>query len=328
MEIKVSNVNHAFSEIFWQLKTLNLEPEQTRNGPALVFPEPVIITYMYPKERVLFDTYRDANPIFHLMESIWMLAGRNDVAFLTQFNSRMVNFSDDGKTFNSAYGHRWRNHFGHDQLDEVIRLLRRNPTTRQAVIQMWDSADLQKDTKDKACNTQLVFDTRGNRLNMSVFNRSNDIWWGALGANVVHFSVLQEVVSSAINLPIGVYRQISNNLHLYTELYDARKYLENPPALEEIDLYSDVAYPASLMLDDDYRTFLIECQMFCEDPFNERLSYHHKFFENVARPMAMVSRVRKEKIGDGLAWVEKIKAIDWQISTRNWVLKREYNKKI
>jgi hypothetical protein len=141
MEIQVRNVNHAFSEIFWKMKTMGLKPEQTRNGLAYVIAEPVITTYRYPQERVLFHTGRDANPIFHLMESIWMLAGRRDVQFLQHFNSTIGQFSDDGKVFNAAYGYRWRRHFGFDQLEEVIKALRRDPETRQAVIQMWDQDD-------------------------------------------------------------------------------------------------------------------------------------------------------------------------------------------
>jgi hypothetical protein len=111
MELVVRNVNQAFSEIFWKLKVLNLQPEQTRNGPAIVYPEMVTTVYKCPSERVLFHKGRDANPIFHLMESIWMLAGRNDAAFLQQFNKRMADFSDDNKVFNAAYGYRWRKHF-------------------------------------------------------------------------------------------------------------------------------------------------------------------------------------------------------------------------
>ena len=128
----------------------------------------------------------------------------------------MKNFSDDGKVFNAAYGHRWRKHFGTDQLLDVINLLKQDISTRQAVIQMWDVEDLVKDTCDKACNTQLIFDTRNNKLNMTVFNRSNDVWWGAYGANAVHFSFLQEVIARAIDYPLGEYRQVSNNFHLYT----------------------------------------------------------------------------------------------------------------
>ena len=329
MELVVRNVNQAFSEIFWKLKVLNLKPEQTRNGPAIVYPELVTTVYKCPAERVLFHGGRDANPIFHLMESIWMLAGRNDVGFLQQFNKRMVEFSDDGKAFNAAYGHRWRKHFAHDQLDEVIKLLRRDPATRQAVVQIWDNADLLKKTKDKACNTQIIFDVRQDRLNMTVFNRSNDIWWGAYGANAVHFSFLQEFVAAATGHRIGVYRQVSNNFHLYTELYDAKQYLVSPPDASHYDYYSQgVVRPAPLMLNGEYKLFLTECEMFCSDPFNERIRYANPFFEYVAKPMAMISRVRKAKGGDGRYYAQNIRAEDWRRAAFEWIDRRDKAKRI
>lgn len=329
MELVVRNVNHAFSEIFWKLKALNLEPQQTRNGPAIVHPEMVTTVYKYPTERVLFHAGRDANPVFHLMESVWMLAGRNDVGFLELFNKRMGDFSDDGGSFNAAYGHRWRSHFGHDQLIDVIELLRADPTTRQAVIQMWDSRDLLKKTKDKACNTQVVFDVRNGRLNMTVFNRSNDIWWGAYGANAVHFSVLQEFVATASGNRIGVYRQVSNNFHLYTELYNAKPYLNSPPVVEDYDYYSQgVVRPFPLMVDGEYKLFLAECEMFCTDPFNERVQYVSPFLEHVAKPMALLNRVRRAHAGDGRYYAQKIRATDWRRAALEWVDRREKSKKI
>jgi len=81
---------------------------ETRNGSALEFPTPVITTYTHSRERVLFYPERDANPYFHLMESLWMLAGRNDVEWISQFNHRIEEYSDDGDVFHGAYGFRWR----------------------------------------------------------------------------------------------------------------------------------------------------------------------------------------------------------------------------
>lgn len=327
MELVVRNVNHAFSKIFWELKYSNLRPEQTRNGPAIALPGVVTTVYEQPKERVLFHAGRDANPIFHLMESIWMLAGRCDVNFLTQFNRRMSSFSDDGKRFNAAYGYRWRNHFGRDQLVDVIQLLRRDPTTRQAVVQIWDHQDLTRETRDKACNTQVVFDIRNGGLNMTVFNRSNDIWWGAYGANAVHFSVLQELVASAVGAPMGQYRQVSNNFHLYTELYNANQYIQNPPDQNDYDFYANgVVIPRPLMLHSDYVSFLEDCENFCNDPFNERVKYSHSYFTDVARPTALVSRTRRAKAGDGMNQAEKIQAEDWKLAVVNWIERREMKK--
>lgn len=324
MELKVRNVNQAFSEVFWRLKVLNLTPEPTRNGPALVFPEPVVTTYACPLERVLFHPGRDCNPIFHLLESIWILAGRRDVAFLQQFNSKIGQYSDDGKVFNAAYGYRLRKHFGRDQLVEVIQLLRRDPGTRQAVLQIWDQADLTKKTKDKACNVEVIFDTRGGHLNMTVMNRSNDLWYGAYGANAVHFSILQEFVACSIGMRTGVYRQISNNLHLYTELYDAKKYLSMPPDASSYDHYSaGTARPSPLMLNGEYKSFLQDCERFCNDPFDPRAVYVHPFLKHVAEPMAMVSRVRKTGAGDGKGYAAKILSEDWRRATMEWIVRRD-----
>jgi hypothetical protein len=333
MEIRVRNVNHAFSEVFWRLKALaqdgQLPVEQTRNGAVVAFPEPVMTIYERPAERVLFHAGRDANPIFHLMEAIWMLAGRNDVAFLDQFNSTIKQFSDDGLSFNAAYGYRWRRSYGFDQLEQVIGMLQDDPTSRQAVLQMWSVRDLSWPSKDKACNMSAVFDCRRGRLNMTVFNRSNDIWWGAYGANAVHFSVLQEFVALALGLPLGEYRQVSNNLHLYLDLYPAAKHIDIPPEPEDYDYYTSEDFgvlPRPLFRGRDWREFLRDCEYFCQDPYSVSTFYQHAFFNGVAVPMANVSRVRREKSSRGGEYVAQIRAEDWRRAVAEWVERRELAK--
>lgn len=207
--------------------------EETRNGPALVVPWPVVTVYQNPVERVLIDPGRDANPFFHLMESIWMLAGRDDVASIVPFLGNLRKFSDDGSRFHGAYGDRWR-HAGRigqrDQLAEIVRLLRRNPFDRRVVLQMWDcDLDLAQEGVDFPCNTHVYFravDTgevgHPPALDMTVMCRSNDAIWGAYGANAVHFSVLQEFVASACGMQIGTMYQLSNNLHAYLDVISAK----------------------------------------------------------------------------------------------------------
>lgn len=324
--ITATNVNEAFAEVFWKLRTYPTHERNTRNGPAITFTDTFIITYLKPQERVLFHEGRDANPIFHLMESIWMLAGRNDVAFLERFNSRIRQYSDDGVTFNAAYGYRWRRHFGFDQLLAVIDLLRRDLQTRQAVVQIWDAADLTRTTNDKACNTQVIFETQAGQLDMTVLNRSNDIWWGALGANVVHFSVLQEFVATALQVPLGVYRQVSANLHLYRNLYKADQYITLPPQAGDYDRYwRGMVEPRPLMTEPDPQLFLYECEWFCVDPLANN-PYRNTFLSEVARPMAMVSAARRA--GEtGRAEAASVHATDWRSAAMDWVERREAARK-
>jgi hypothetical protein len=145
---------------------------ESRSGRVIEYPNPVMTVYKCPEERVLFYPSRDANPFFHLFEALWMLAGRDDLEYVQQFNKRMEDFSDDGTTLNGAYGYRWREYWLKDQLDLLIEHLTDHPDSRRAVLQMWSVDDLQKIVddptyKDVPCNTQVYFKIRKGGLQMS-----------------------------------------------------------------------------------------------------------------------------------------------------------------
>jgi thymidylate synthase len=321
MEITANNVNNLYEDVFWRLR-LGYDEVETRNGPAVRFPEPVMTTIKSPRERVLFHPKRDANPIFHLLEAVWMLAGRNDVEFVKLFNSRINLYSDDGKTFNAAYGFRMREHFGKDQLVEVIEELSRDGGSRQAVIQLWDAKDLGLATLDKACNTQMMFEVHNRKLNLLVTCRSNDIFWGYAGANAVHFTVIQEFVADALGVEMGVYRTVSNNLHLYLDLYDGRDLIDNPPYCEKCNYYNTgEVVPGKLIHNRSWREWLLDAEEFCEDPFVVR-SHWDGFFKTVAHPMAMISRTRKTG-WTGYPWAKQISAPDWKVACTEWIDRRE-----
>ena len=224
--IHARNVQQALPLALRLLRDFGL-PRDSRNGPVLQFPSPVATVYEYPQERVLFWAERDANPFFHLYESLWMLAGRNDVEGPARYAKNMRNYSDDGKTLYGAYGNRWRWADSHeyedayiDQLKEIVRMLREDKTDRRAVLEMWSTTrgDLGGKGKDLPCNLTATFQVGpDNRLHLVVFCRSNDIIWGCYGANAVHFSVLLEYMALAIGVPMGTYTQVSVNWHAYQD---------------------------------------------------------------------------------------------------------------
>jgi hypothetical protein len=193
----------------------------SRNGPVLRAPSLFITSYSPGFVPVMQSPIRGANPFLHYVESFYYLCGRNDVKLMSFFAKQMDAYSDDGETLWGSYGARWRNHFGHDQLRTIIQELRANPSTRRCVLQMWDGAqDLNVAIgggKDVPCNVTCTFDTAGGQLNMSVYNRSNDLIWGAYGANMVHFNIMHSYVAAMANMPKGVYHQISSNTHIYLE---------------------------------------------------------------------------------------------------------------
>src|SRR5579859_3494422 len=279
--IKARNVNDAYAQGLQQLYLRGVE-EPSRNGPVIVAPWPVTTVYARPQERVLFSSMRDANPFFHLMEALWMLAGRDDVAFPAFFASNIKNYSDDGRTLFGAYGFRWKKWFEYDQLNLIIKELRKNPASRRCVLAMWDATpryqhaapygdyeagDLEigmTGGKDVPCNTHAYVDARGGRLNITVCCRSNDIVWGCYGANAVHFSVLQEVLAAAVGVPVGTYYQISNNFHIYTDVFKKEQFPDMAADASKHCLYTAGAaqpYPIVNQYDrwmDELQTFRSE----------------------------------------------------------------------
>ena len=101
--LKCRNVNDAFLRGMDLLDSSG-HIEETRNGKVITVEDPVTTVYANPNERVLFDPDRDANPFFHFMEGLWMLAGFNDLATMEYYNKGMSRYSDDGETLWGAYG--------------------------------------------------------------------------------------------------------------------------------------------------------------------------------------------------------------------------------
>lgn len=315
------NVNYAFSDAFWNLRVSGIR-EESRNGPVLVMPGLFVTEYEEPVHRVLFNKKRDANHVFHLMETIWMFAGRSDVKWLEQFNSRYGSYADpDGRVW-GAYGARWRTAFWvgdtntRDQILEIIRVLKSDPGSRQAVLQMWDAhLDLGTKHADRPCNTHVYFDCRGGVLNMTVCCRSNDVLWGAYGANVVHFSFLQELIAAGIGIPVGTYRQMSNNFHVYTDLPQVQEFLEVPPLVEDLYVQDGNERVLPLLAPwETVRQFLDDCYAFCNG-----YQTTTAFLTNVAVPLRDAYLARKSKQPYDLT---RVPDCDWKKGFQIWLANR------
>jgi len=315
LSLTYHDVNEAYTEVMTLSKSFVRE-EPTRNGKAWVFPSPVLIQHTAPQHRVLFDADRNANPFFHYMEAIWMLSGSDNVKFPSMFAQNLRNYSDNGRTFHGAYGHRWRAATGFDQIAECVRMLTEDPTTRRAVITMWDAvSDLGSDSKDLPCNTQLYLQIRDGLLNMTVCNRSNDLVWGMLGANIVHFSILLEYLAGAIKVGMGSLYQFSNNVHIYEGWQD--KFSDSPNRWYRLNKgYSSWKFsPDNLSVEEAVR--------FVWDGVHSEEAYRSRILQRNAVPM-MKSWIA-HKIGDkeqALIYARGIYDDDWRYACVNWLVRK------
>lgn len=341
--IGARNVNYALWAGANYLRHEGVQ-QDSRNGPVLRAPFPVTTVYERPDERVMLHPGRDANPFFHLYESLWMLAGRNDLPPLVAMVKNMANFSDDGgKTQPGAYGHRWRRHFERDQLAWAIKRLKADPNDRRVVIQMYD-ANVDQDAADNGgrdipCNLMAcpTISTEG-RLDLTVFCRSNDMVLGAYGANAVHFSVLAEFLAAAVGVPLGRYFQVSNNFHGY--LATMGKAGEEWPwgddgsayGFQDLnpDPYAAATVDPTPMWDVSFnlQEWDVDLEMFMEDP--ARVGIRSRFLRRVACPMVMAHRAYKR---DGVeAAREVLKQMDtfsdWRGGAELWLNNRAKAKEV
>lgn len=321
--IDVRNVNGAWNDCKLHINSTHAIEKDSRVGRVREYRDPVTTKYRFPNERVLFDVARDANPFFHFFESLWMLAGRNDIAWIALFNQRMKSFSDDGKVQSGAYGYRWRNAFHFDQLDAVIGMLKANHNERRAVLQMWNPAtDLGSTGVDVPCNTAVYFKIREGYLYMTVSNRSNDVVWGAYGANAVHMSYLQEYVAAKVGVQMGAYHQVSDSWHAYTEVWEkvGGKTLNFGPPY---DLYEELLVePYPLM--NAPGCFDAELDRWMDNPLALYDNYSNRIFDEVATNMYVAWQAYKDDDETkALGYADHIAASDWALGCSRW-LKRKF----
>lgn len=351
MEIIYSrNVNDAYK--FGLERLINSgEREASRAGPVIVMPTPVVNVYNEPTERVLFNAQRDANPFFHIVEAVWMIAGWDDATVLDQFVGDFSSrFAEDNGRAHGAYGWRWRQHFQKvgdngivdlsapmDQIVEAGRLLRQNPESRQVVMAMWDpSFDLGARKRDIPCNDLVMFRAHRNyeddadkaayRLDMSIVARSHDAVWGAYGANYVHMTVMHEVVAALANMTIGKYTHFSNNFHVYEAVLpkvETKKSHRQPyPILKPQRICYDF---------DDATTFIDECETLTQEL---KTAQETKIF-GVSEPenlwlrntvIPMIRAHRAYKAGDmlmAISHVNEVRSDDWATAGQEWLQRRQ-----
>src|SRR3989338_3441087 len=111
-------------------------------------------------------------------EQIWFVTGEKQTeGFLREFTKIWDDFAEEDGTISTAYGYRWRHHFGRDQLMELVWHLQEEPTSRQGVVVTWDPNDdglTAPKKKNVPCPFTYVVNIIGGRLNPHNLGGSKD----------------------------------------------------------------------------------------------------------------------------------------------------------
>ena len=170
-----------------------------------------------PTNKVITNKERKWNQKYAAAEWAWYLSGDPNIVKLGQLYGKIPpiweRMADENGEVNSNYGYQWKRH---DQLENVINMLKQNPNTRQAAISIYDGKAIHQYAYDTPCTYAVQFTIVQSKLYMSVYMRSNDLWYGFCN-DQYQFASLQEMVAERLNLPVGTYYHHAHNLHLYND---------------------------------------------------------------------------------------------------------------
>lgn len=133
-----------------------------------------------------------------------------------------------------VYGFQWR-HFGAtykdmhtdytgkgvDQLAEVIKTIKTNPSSRRIVMSAWNPSDL-KEMALPPCHMFCQFYVAKGKLDCVMYQRSCDMGLG-VPFNIASYALLTLLVAHVCNLKPGNFTHMMGDVHVYKNHIDALK---------------------------------------------------------------------------------------------------------
>jgi len=181
------------------------------------------LTYeLYPAQGFPLLTLRKIPVKLFCAEVVWMITGSKHLGFLRQFTKIWDAFAEEDGTMETAYGYRWRQHFGRDQLLDLVEHLREEPSSRQGVVVMWDpSGDGLRTPKKKnvPCPFTWVANIIGNKLHLHLIIRSNDFMLGN-PHDTAGFALLQAMIAQELGVEVGKLTVSISHAHIYSNHFE------------------------------------------------------------------------------------------------------------
>ncbi len=213
MKTRFNNADEAFRYFYSEIKNNGISFDNTKALFNVGF------YIKKPLENNITVMARNWSKEYALAEWKWYLSGDPTINKLGEIYGKIPKIwrrmADKDGRVNSNYGWQWQRE---KQLDNVIAMLKQNHNTRQATISIYDGKEINSGNYiyDTPCTYAVQFTIIDNKLNMSVYMRSNDLWYGFCN-DQYQFSMLQKMVADELLLPVGSYYHHAHNFHLYND---------------------------------------------------------------------------------------------------------------
>lgn len=206
--LRIQNLRHGYIQIIDHVLAYGYRISP-RNEPTYEVLAPTIILEN-PRDALPIGIGRKVNLRIAAVEAAQLIAGRAYPKLVLAASPNFAQFAEDDATFHGNYGARAGN-----QLRSIYRKLKDDPSTRQAVMALWNPTyDNIANKRDYPCTLGFQFLIRDDKLNVITTMRSNDVWWG-LAYDLFQFSQLQLTLARALNTGVGHLIHQPGSLHIY-----------------------------------------------------------------------------------------------------------------
>lgn len=207
---------YAF-QVLYDMAKANKEqqPMDSRDGSVVAEVLNAVIQVKDPTRNIVKSPVRNMPLRYAVGEFLWYMSANPELTAIHNITKAWDRMSDDGVTVNSNYGWCISEKFDFNQWEYVKKLLKTDPNTRQAIIHIKEPRNTFKyPTKDLNCTCILQFILRDNKLYLTTYMRSNDVWMG-MPYDMFSFTCFQILMAMELGVELGTYTHIAGSLHLY-----------------------------------------------------------------------------------------------------------------
>lgn len=157
-------------------------------------------------------------------ELLWMIKGSSNIKYLQDNGVRIWNeWADENGDLGPVYGSQWRNWNGDgiDQLAEVIKKLKTNPTDRRIIISAWNVGKL-AEMKLPPCPLMFQFYVANNKLSCMMYERSADMFLG-VPFDIASSVLLTMMLAQVCDLELGEFVHTLADAHIYHNHFEQVK---------------------------------------------------------------------------------------------------------
>lgn len=156
-----------------------------------------------------------------IYELLWFLRGDTNVRWLQERGVKIWNEWADPETgdLGRVYGAQWTDWRSFDgrsinQIDEVVRQIRRNPDSRRLIVSAWNPGEIDRMALPP-CHTLFQFYVAEGRLSCQLYQRSADLFLG-VPFNIASYALLTLMVAQVTGLQPGDFVHTFGDLHIYS----------------------------------------------------------------------------------------------------------------